>query len=129
LQFSPFSFDVSIEELLPALLCGCTVVLRPETLFSSPARFMEFAGNEALTVLNLPTAYWRELVESMPGASLPSPVRLVVIGSERAADEDWQRWKERAAPSINLINAYGPTEATITTTLHVARADDDTLPI
>jgi amino acid adenylation domain-containing protein/FkbH-like protein len=129
LQFSPFSFDVSLEELLPAWLCGGAVVLRPESLFSSPAQFMEFAAKERLTVLNLPTAYWHELVEAMPAASLPPSVRLVVVGSEKALDEDWHRWKKHADRTVTLINAYGPTETTITTLLHVARPDDDTLPI
>src|SRR5262245_18414953 len=90
---------------------------------------MAFASQENLTVLNIPTAYWGELVEYMPGASMPASVRLVVIGSEKASTEDWQRWKARANPAVTLINAYGPTETTITATVQVAPTDDDTLPI
>ena len=129
LQFSPVSFDISIEEIFPSLLRGCTLVLRDDDVLSSTSRFMEFVGRESLAVLNLPTAYWHELVDYLQTAFIPPSVRLVVIGGEKASDEAWRRWKFRVGESVKLINTYGPTETTVIATMHAARLDDETLPI
>ena len=129
LQFSPLSFDISVEEIFPSLLRGCTLVLRDEEVLSTTAKFMEFIAGERVTVLNLPTAYWHELVDYLQTALMPPSVRLMIIGGEKASDEAWRRWKFRIGEGVKLINTYGPTEATVIATLHVARLDDETLPI
>jgi amino acid adenylation domain-containing protein/FkbH-like protein len=129
LQFSPVSFDISVEEIFPSLLRGCAVVLRDDEVLSATAKFMEFVARERLTVLNLPTAYWHELVDYLQTALMPPSVRLVVIGGEKASDEAWRRWKFRIGEAVKLINTYGPTETTVIATMHVARLDDETLPI
>ena len=129
LQFSPFSFDVSVEELFPSWLRGCAVVMRSENDVSSPSRFMGFLRREALSVINIPTAYWHELVEHAMDEPLPPSVRLVIIGGEKASRDAWRRWKQRAGSAVKLINAYGPTEATITATLHAAGKDEEALLI
>src|SRR6185312_13279432 len=98
-------------------------------VLSSTGRFMEFVGRERLTVLNLPTAYWHELVDYLQTALMPPSVRLVVIGGEKASDAAWRRWKFRIGEAVKLINTYGPTETTVIATLHAARLDDETLPI
>jgi amino acid adenylation domain-containing protein/FkbH-like protein len=131
LQFTPFSFDISVEEIFPSWLCGCAVVLRAHETISSLRWFLDFLRRERITILNLPTSYWHELVEFLHSgsASLPETVRLVVIGGEKASDEAFQRWKQRVGPGITLVNGYGATEATVTSTIHVAGPDDSTLPI
>lgn len=129
LQFSPVSFDISVEEIFPSLLRGCTVVLRDDDVLSSTARFMDFVAREKLTVLDLPTAYWHELVDYLQTALMPKSVRLVIIGGEKASDEGWRRWKFRVGESVKLINSYGPTETTVIATMHKARLDDEVLPI
>ena len=129
LQFSPISFDISVEEIFPSLLRGSAVVLRDDEVLSSTGRFVEFVGRERLTVLNLPTAYWHELVDYLQTALMPPSVRLVIIGGEKASDEAWRRWKFRIGEAVKLINTYGPTETTVIATMHAARLTDETLPI
>ena len=129
LQFSPVSFDISVEEIFPSLLKGCAVVLRDDDVLSSTPRFMEFVGRERLSVLDLPTAYWHELVDYLQTALMPASVRLMVIGGEKASDEAWRRWKFRIGETVKLINTYGPTETTVIATMHAARLNDETLPI
>src|SRR6185312_9709326 len=129
LQFSPVSFDISVEEIFPSLLRGCAIVLRDDEVLTATAKFMEFAARERLTVLNLPTAYWHEVVDYLQTALMPPSVRLVIIGGEKASDEAWRRWKFRVGETVKLINTYGPTEATVIATMHVARLNDETLPI
>ncbi|HLP78145.1 MAG TPA: amino acid adenylation domain-containing protein, partial [Candidatus Paceibacterota bacterium] len=129
LQFNPFSFDLSVEEIFPSWLRGATVVMRTDEVLSSVTRFFDWIAREKLTVINLPTAYWHEIVEHLSTIKLPETLRLIVIGGEAASPEAWRRWKKVACSKVVLINAYGPTEATVTATVHVARPEDDSLPI
>jgi len=48
---------------------------------------------------------------------LPRDLRLVVIGGEKVSAEHWAMWQARVRDSVQLINAYGLTEATVTSTL------------
>ncbi len=130
LQFSPFSFDISVEEIFPTWLAGGAVVLRTEDALSSPAHFFRFVRAERLTVLNLPTAYWHELMNALPEQKFPECVRAVIIGGERASEAGFRRWKEHVGARVKLINTYGPTEATVIATTYVAtETDDGALPI
>lgn len=120
LQFAAMSFDVAVEELFPTLVAGATVVLAANELFS-PEDLLQFIERERVTVANLPSSYWHELVVelSRSGTSLPPALRLIVIGSERAAPEKLTEWQNLPIRKPQLINAYGPTEATITTTTYL----------
>ncbi|MEK6278973.1 MAG: amino acid adenylation domain-containing protein [Acidobacteriota bacterium] len=120
LQFAAMSFDVAAEELFPSLMTGACVVLRPDELLS-PGELMQFIEREKVTVANLPSSYWHELVVelSRTGATLPPALRLIVIGSEKAAPGKLTEWHNLQISKPKLINAYGPTEATITTTTYL----------
>ena len=80
--------------------------------------FLAQCSEWRLTVLDLPTAYWHELVAvaSTKRLSLPDSLRLIVIGGERALPERYAQWRDLADGRVSLINAYGPTEVTIAAT-------------
>lgn len=131
LQFAPISFDISVEEIFPTWLAGACVVMRNPEAASSPLGFLAEVAREQVTVLNVPTAFWHELVECLWSrqSSVSAPVRLVIIGGEKASDEAFRRWQERVPASVRLANAYGVTEATVSSTVHIARPGDRDLPI
>ncbi len=117
LQFASLAFDASAEEIYPALFGGAAVVLRTPDLFGGVAPFLERCGALGITVLDLPTAFWHEVVEELgAGARLPDSVRLVVIGGERALPERVAAWRARVGGDVRLSNTYGPTETTIVAT-------------
>ena len=118
-----------LEEIFPSWLRGWTVILRSTEVIASIPAFLEFVAREHLSVLNLPTAFWHELVAYLPQGGLPPAVPVIVIGGERASEEAYRNWKRLAPASVKLINAYGPTEATITSTCYEADRRRDTLPI
>jgi len=119
LQFAAIGFDVAAEELFPTLLAGARIVLRPDELLS-PGDLLRFIERERVTVANLPSSYWHELVNelSRTGMTLPPSLRLVVIGSEKVAPEKLTAWHNLRVDKPQLINAYGLTEATITTSTY-----------
>ncbi len=118
LQFASLSFDASAEEIFPCLLAGATLVLRPEGMLDSIPGFLAACGDLQLTVLDLPTAFWREVVKALDGGDLqlPSTVRLVIIGGEQALAGDLALWRRSVGGRVRLGNTYGPTEATVVAT-------------
>jgi amino acid adenylation domain-containing protein len=116
LQFASLGFDASAEEIWPALAAGATLVLRDDGMLASAPRFVFALDELGITVLNLPTAWWHELVAGLDGAPLPETVRRVVIGGEKARAAALPGWQESAAGRVALVNTYGPTEATIVST-------------
>ncbi len=120
LQFASINFDASAEEIYPCLTRGATLVLRNDSALASISSFLEKCQEWAVTILDLPTAYWHGLVERLDdgGVVLPESLRLVIIGGERAMPERLSVWAKRVASSVRLVNTYGPTEATIVATSH-----------
>jgi amino acid adenylation domain-containing protein len=136
LQFASLSFDTSAEEIFPCLTSGATLVLRTEEMLNSVSEFLQTCDDWAITVLDLPTAYWHEIAAEFERVKLPLPeaLRLLIIGGERALPERLSIWRQLAGSKIHLVNTYGPTEATIVATkcdISVPESNDslDRLPI
>ncbi|WP_328433271.1 non-ribosomal peptide synthetase [Streptomyces sp. NBC_00425] len=120
LQFASTAFDVAAEELFATLIRGGRVVLLPAGPVPGIAELTELARRERLSVLNLPASYWHEWVavlDRYPADACPA-LRLVVVGSERVDAGRLAQWRATTPASVRWLNAYGPTETTITATLH-----------
>ncbi|MFD7663619.1 amino acid adenylation domain-containing protein [Streptomyces sp. NPDC059788] len=129
LLFAQPSFDVALEEVLPSLLAGACLVL-PQREVPTPEELTAVLAARRVTVANLPTSYFlavrQELGEALrDGRWAP---RLVVLGGERlpvgALRELFDAVDAAGSASVTVLNAYGVTEAAITSTVHeVTRAD------
>jgi amino acid adenylation domain-containing protein len=118
LQFASISFDTSVEEIWSPLVAGGTLVLRPEEMAASIPHFVRELERLGITILDLPTAFWHEMVVGMDAEKieLPRGLRLVIVGGEEAAADRLALWRRCAGPSVRLVNTYGPTETTIVAT-------------
>ncbi len=116
-QFSSLSFDTSIEEIFTTLLAGGLLVMRDDEITGSGAAFLDAVDREGITVIGTPTAYWHLLVQHLEDSSAPMPscVRAVVVGGEKASRRALDTWR-RFAPQTTFHNGYGPTEVTIAST-------------
>ncbi len=117
LQLASMSFDLSLEQILPTLIVGARLVVVKELWRAE--EFHSKAAELGLTVVDLPTGYWQELVqewEAAPKPVLNSRYRLFLVGGDTMLPEVLLLWQRTALSSVRLINAYGPTEATITAT-------------
>ncbi|GAB1334039.1 hypothetical protein ACE1SV_06290 [Streptomyces sp. E-15] len=120
LAFASFSFDASLDQVLPALCAGATVVMRPDEPWL-PTQVPEIVRRHALTVVNVPPTYWSELTLSLDrrqAADLAS-LRLLVLGGEAVPADTLAAWRA-AVPWVRVCNAYGPTETTVTATTYDA---------
>lgn len=133
LQFAALSFDVALEEVIPTLVSGATLVLRSDVMSLSLTEFVDQTAALGITVANLPTGFWVALTEVLDthGITFPPRIRLMVVGGERVPLSVLRRWRARQ-PDIRWLNGYGPTETTITCTTYEATTHDlngDTVPI
>ncbi|MEQ8997813.1 MAG: amino acid adenylation domain-containing protein [Coleofasciculus sp. B1-GNL1-01] len=118
LQFASISFDAAAEEIFPCLARGAMLVLRTDEMLSSIPAFLRCCDDWQLTVLDLPTAFWHQMVAELPALNLTLPdcVRLVIIGGEKALPKRLTTWQQQVDRRVRLVNTYGLTEATIVTT-------------
>jgi amino acid adenylation domain-containing protein/non-ribosomal peptide synthase protein (TIGR01720 family) len=118
LQFASMSFDTSAEEIYPCLSRGARLVLRSDKMLASHTAFLEQCRDWQVSVLDLPTAYWHELVDHLnsTGDELPASLRLVIIGGECAYWNRLRSWQRLVGGRVRLLNTYGPTETTIVAT-------------
>ncbi|MFE4518016.1 amino acid adenylation domain-containing protein, partial [Kitasatospora sp. NPDC056783] len=121
LMFARPSFDVALEEVLPALAAGAALVVPQREVPTGPELVAVLAAR-GVTVANLPTSYLLAVREDLrealdDGRWTP---RLLVLGGERLP----ARALAGLAGATTVLNAYGVTEATVTSTVHeVAPAD------
>jgi len=119
LQFFSPSFDASAEEIFATLSSGATLVLRGGEMLAAPSTFIAECVERGITVLDLPTAYWHQLVAGVGPEewAAAQALRLMVIGGERTIAERVEKFRERTMGNVRLMNTYGPTEATIVATM------------
>ncbi len=136
LQCASISWDTSAEEIYPCLASGGTLLLRTPHMLDSAQGFIAQCRDWQLTVINLASAFWHELMLDPASAALNQieTLRLTIIGGERVSPERVATWYQRIDQRIRLLNTYGASEATaITTTYdltaHAATALGPEVPI
>ncbi|MFF7633261.1 amino acid adenylation domain-containing protein [Kitasatospora sp. NPDC008050] len=117
LLFSQPSFDVAAEEIFATLAAGATVVVHPPGRTDTIEEFRDLLEREGVTVANLPAAYWHTWQRETE-APVPEGLRLLVVGNEKVWTAAAATWRERTGSRVELLNAYGITETTITSTLY-----------
>lgn len=122
LQFMAPFFDGGLLDIFTPLAGGAALVCPPATALADPQAFQVFLAEAGVTLLTVTPAYLSVLdVERLPR------LRVAISAAERARAADFRR----LAPKLSLFNGYGPTEASINTTLYAAppRFDGESVPI
>ncbi|KAM4066491.1 AMP-binding enzyme [Hirsutella rhossiliensis] len=117
LQLASFTFDASILEWSSALCTGACLCFAqyPKQLVGE--YLAEVIEKNGVTFMQItPTA-----LETLPlEAEVPS-LQQISIGGEAPSHEIFARWH----PRVNLVNAYGPTEAAIAVAFNKIDKTDD----
>jgi amino acid adenylation domain-containing protein len=125
LQFASVNVDASLEQVLPGLLTGATVIIRPDELWS-PQAFRSRVMELGISVADVPPSYLYELLldtRSEPEWAELRSLRLAITGGEALTQETLSLWRGSPLRDCRLVNAYGPTETTITSTVFEVGAE------
>ncbi|MFJ8629533.1 amino acid adenylation domain-containing protein [Streptomyces sp. NPDC093568] len=109
-QTAPQCFDISLWQLVSALLAGGRTLLVPQDAILDVPRFVDTIDRGGVNVLQVVPSYLDAVVsylERHPRA-LPE-LRCVSVTGEALKKELVRRWFA-ARPGIRLVNAYGLTE-------------------
>ncbi|WP_116377756.1 non-ribosomal peptide synthetase, partial [Mycobacterium sp. MFM001] len=102
-QCHSYAFDFSVWEIWAALLAGGQLVVVPESVVGAPEDFHKVLVSERVNVLTqTPSAVAALSPEGLDSVAL-------LLGGEACPVDVVDRW----APGRVVINAYGPTEATV----------------
>ena len=125
LQFSNLTFDASIEEIFCAFCTGASLYLRTSEMLLAN-ELIDFSHLHQITVWDLPTAFWRQIIQSDMYQEFPLPdsLRLVVIGGEAVKANDVIIWNKKKVKH-RLFNTYGPTETTVVALAFEIKSDYD----
>ncbi|MFT0475969.1 amino acid adenylation domain-containing protein [Pseudomonas antarctica] len=114
LQFATLNFDGFVEQLYPALTLGATVVLRGPQLWDGAELYRQIIV-QGITLADLPTAYWKLFLQDClaAGTRAYGALRQVHIGGEAMPLDGPALWRRAGLGRVRLLNTYGPTEATV----------------
>ncbi|HEY0640953.1 MAG TPA: amino acid adenylation domain-containing protein, partial [Pseudonocardiaceae bacterium] len=117
LQIPSPAFDAAVRDLFGGLAAGARVVLLTPEQAKDPAAMLGLVRRHRVTCLLavVPTLL-RGLVESATGGA--PTVRLVLFAGERLHADDCAAARGLFGADVRLVNQYGPTECTMTTTFH-----------
>ncbi|MER5933043.1 amino acid adenylation domain-containing protein [Streptomyces sp. NPDC002054] len=126
LQIAPPGYDASVRDTFAPLLAGGRLVLVPRSALLRPAEFGAAVRDHGVnTLLSVTPSYLSFLAGQPDAAGLLSGLRLVVSSGESL--RPFLAAGGRALLSgAALVNQYGPTECTMTSTRYAVPADPDT---
>ncbi|MCT4351664.1 amino acid adenylation domain-containing protein [Streptomyces sp. Je 1-79] len=114
-QFASVGFDVTVWDLIMSLCVGGRIIVVPtERRVAGPA-LTEYIARHGATHMILPPS----LVSALPQECELPDGAVLIVGTEAVPSELIARWAGR----LQVVVAYGLTEATVNSTLWVATAD------
>ncbi|MFI6494559.1 amino acid adenylation domain-containing protein [Streptomyces sp. NPDC050564] len=109
-QTAPQCFDISLWQLLSALLTGGQTLLVEQDVILDVPRFLDTVTDGRVTVLQVVPSYLEAVLTELEQRPRTLPdLRYVSVTGEALKKELAERWFT-AQPRIGLVNAYGLTE-------------------
>ncbi|HEX8362676.1 MAG TPA: amino acid adenylation domain-containing protein, partial [Longimicrobium sp.] len=120
LQFASFSFDAWAFEVVMALCSGAALHLPPRGVIPAGEPLVRMLDGAGITHATLPPA----VLATLPAHAELRSVQTLVLAGDVVTGALARRW----ARGRRLFNAYGPTEATVWSTVHEYGADEEGSP-
>ncbi|MDC8004736.1 amino acid adenylation domain-containing protein [Aureisphaera galaxeae] len=124
LGLSNFSFDGSTFDIYAALLNGGTLVIAPKDIYLDLPKLDTLINDYEVDVFFLTVVFFNAITD----AELPSLGRLkyILFGGEKASTPHARKFK-KLYPTVNVHNAYGPTENTTFSTYYAVEEGPSTV--
>lgn len=115
--WTSLSFDVSVYEIFSALLFGSTLHIVPEEIRADGQAFIQWLVTHKITSAYIPPFMLPVLANYLEKEAVRLELRRLLVGVEPILEQTLIAIKN-SIPGLHIINGYGPTEATICTTLY-----------
>ncbi len=130
-QTAPQSFDISLWQLVSALLVGGRTALVEQEAILDVERFLDTIENNRVNVLQAVPSYLELLVSHLESSPrVLKDLRFVSVTGEPVSRDLLRRWFA-VAPGVRVVNAYGLTETSDDTNHEVMAGppDSDSVPL
>uniref|UniRef100_UPI0013DFAFD6 non-ribosomal peptide synthetase n=1 Tax=Paenibacillus xylaniclasticus TaxID=588083 RepID=UPI0013DFAFD6 len=132
LQKTSFGFDVSVWELMWWSLYGARVCLLPVGAEKDPAAIIETVRKHKVTIMHFVPSMLRLFVaytDSQEKLALLSSLRKIFASGEALLPDQVNAFRHSLGEvnGTQLINMYGPTEATVEATYYECMENEDVL--
>ena len=117
-EFASFCFDASVIDLFAPLTAGAVLYILPESIRKDAVAVGKFIKEEKITTATFPTQMGELVAELLDDA--PS-LKYVTLGGEK-----FKYYRDR---TYQMINGYGPTENTVSSTEFWVDKQYDNIPI
>jgi amino acid adenylation domain-containing protein len=132
LQLASFSFDASFRDMIAPLTAGARVMLVDEQQAKDPAVLISKIKQHRVTcLLSTVPPMLNALAETMLAekGSGPHSLRLILVSGEPLHGALCQKVSEAFGEKTLLVNQYGPTECTMTSSYRRSSPSDFAHPI
>ncbi len=130
LQMATPTFDASLRETLGPLTTGARLVLSPAGELAEPRLLLERVRAQGVTAIMavVPSVLRPILAEAEQSPGGVAPLRLLLASGEPLPVADVRRARAVFGAGLRVVNQWGATECTMSSTLHTV-ADDEAWPI
>lgn len=121
---SSHTFDLGFSSIFPTLISGGTLSLIEKELYQDSQKVIEYITRTEISFLKLTPSYLSVLVEdSSFDSNTMKSLRLIVVGGEPINKKIIEKFMVMH-PHVQIVNHYGPTEATIGCISHILTNED-----
>jgi len=113
---APFVFDVSVWETFATLCWGGTLYLLRTATLADPQALTRYLIEQSITSAYLPPALLADAVAGLEAATAAPALDRLLVGVEPILQSTLARYRT-AVPGLRTVNGYGPTEATVCSSL------------
>lgn len=117
-EFASFCFDASVHDLFVTHAAGALLYIFPESIRKDALKVAETVRKEKITIATFPTQMGELVAEILTDNC---SLRYLTLGGEK-----FKRYYNR---SYTMINGYGPTENTVSSTEFVVDREYKNIPI
>ena len=109
LLYYPLCFDASLSDIGTALLSGTALCIESDLGPNTSSTVMELIRKRRITHADLPPS----LLNVFSISDVPACLQTIIIGGQACDPETVRQWVRK----VRLVNVYGPTEATVCSSL------------
>ncbi|KJH70631.1 non-ribosomal peptide synthetase [Aliterella atlantica] len=120
--WTSLNFDVSVYEIFSALLAGGTLHIVPEVIRADVSKFGEWLDVHQIESAYVPPFHLKALADWLADKPGKLTLQRLLVGVEPIL-QSLLISIQKQIPRLQIINGYGPTEATICTTLYSVHPD------
>jgi amino acid adenylation domain-containing protein len=116
LQYTSFSFDVSLQDYWSALIAGGTIYVASEKIRTDFPALWTYIVNNSIQVLSFPFSAFQQFIIQNSETDLQDfPVKYILCSGEQlTVNSSLQQLLEKN-PKLELHNHYGPSETHVVT--------------